>query len=327
MRLHFLVIFIFHLYPNESLILASRHDVLRCASLTLPYTFLFLDNHVTTAACTPNIPTASGVTRCRNGNTNNNDEITNPVQQQGFPYSSDWTGTRLSRMDLEQSALIPPRTPTGSLTPKSWDMGRWPDPILRHSALPVDERWYGTECLQHAAHRLIITARDYGAVGLAAQQCGVDARMVYLERTRPSRRSSEMTSITTETATATNSFFVMINPAIVQRSPESEMKVWTETCLVLPPPFRATVLRDAWIDVEYYDVNGVWHSERLRGELARAAQHELDHDRGILTLDHIDPDEMENDVMRSIERPGHDVRQQLAFARAVSIPHSHAVAH
>jgi peptide deformylase len=118
----------------------------------------------------------------------------------------------------------------------------------------------------------------------------------------------------------------MINPAIVQRSPESEMKVWTETCLVLPPTFRATVLRDARIDVEYYDVNGVWHSERLRGELARAAQHELDHDRGILTLDHIDLDEMENDVMRSIERPGHDVRQQLAFARAVDSSF-YAVAH
>lgn len=316
-----LVILILQICPLESLFLASRHAVLRRACLSLPYTFLSLDN----AECSPNMPTASAATSCNTDNINTNDNDANPVQQ-GFPYSSDWTGTRLGHMDLETSVRIPPLGPQHQ---QSWDMGRWPDPILRHAALPVDERWYGTECLQHAAHRLIRTAKAQRAVGLAAQQCGVDARMVYLERTRPSRRSMEATTTTTATSTAngTNSFIVMINPTIVQRSPESEMKVWTETCLVLPPTFRATVLRDAWIDVEYYDVNGVWHSERLRGELARAAQHELDHDRGILTLDHIDLDEMENDVMRSIERPGHDTRQKLAFARAVAIPRSHAVAY
>jgi peptide deformylase len=203
-----------------------------------------------------------------------------------FPYSSDWTGTRLDLMSLETAAKQ-----------SSWDMGRWPDPILRRSAKPVEEKWYETESLQRVAQLLTKAATDNKAVGLAAQQCGVDARMVYLESPRKN--------------------FVMINPSIVQRSPEADMKVWSEFCLVLPPKFRATVLRDAWIDVEYHDVYGTLHSTRLKGETARAAQHELDHDRGILTLDHIDLQEMENDVMRSIERQGHDGRQDLAFTRAV----------
>jgi peptide deformylase len=57
------------------------------------------------------------------------------------------------------------------------------------------------------------------------------------------------------------------------------LRVWQEHCLVLPPTFTATVLRDAWIVVEYQDLQGNLHSTRLPGESARVAQHELDHDR------------------------------------------------
>ena len=43
----------------------------------------------------------------------------------------------------------------------------------------------------------------------------------------------------------------------------------------------------------------------------------LDHDRGILVLDHIGLEEMENDVMRDIEAEGHNSRMLLAYARDV----------
>jgi peptide deformylase len=110
---------------------------------------------------------------------------------------------------------------------------------------------------------------------------------------------------------------VLINPRIVQRSPETEMRAWEETCLVLPPKFVATVLRDAWINVQYYTMDGKLQTMRLEGQAARCLQHELDHDRGILTLDHIGLEEMENDSMRQIEAPGHDARQLVAYAREV----------
>jgi peptide deformylase len=58
---------------------------------------------------------------------------------------------------------------------------------------------------------------------------------------------------------------VLINPRIVARSPESSMKVWTEECLVLPPTFRATILRDDWIDVEY-DVSFEYRSQQQPGQ-------------------------------------------------------------
>lgn len=44
-----------------------------------------------------------------------------------------------------------------------------------------------------------------------------------------------------------------------------------------------------------------------------------DHDRGVLTLDHISLDEMESDAMRDIEVGGHESRMLLAYSRDVLV--------
>jgi len=122
------------------------------------------------------------------------------------------------------------------------------------------------------------------------------------------------------------------------------MNVWTEECLVLPPTFRATVLRDDWIDIEYdflYEFRRSSSSvitgeevmtpttqgrggtssssmpmkRRFFGEQSRCLQHELDHDRGILITDHVGLEELENDMMRQIETDGHTQRMALAYSR------------
>ena len=100
-----------------------------------------------------------------------------------------------------------------------------------------------------------------------------------------------------------------------------EMLPWTETCLVLPPKFSATVLRDASITVEYETLDGETNSISLDGELARCVQHEMDHDRGILLVDHIDLGEMEGGergTMATLERENHSLRMTLAYERYVS---------
>ncbi len=212
-----------------------------------------------------------------------------------FVYSDEWTGTNLPLQTLEEAVETAAKSSNSS-----WPMARWPDVILRRPASPVQNRWYGTTILKQACSLLQETATNAGAVGLAAQQSGVDARIIYLET--PGRIPSSI---------------VMINPHIVQRSAEEDMRVWQEHCLVLPPTFIATVLRDAWVDVEYWDWKGKFHAVRLAGEIARAAQHELDHDRGILTLDHVGLEELESDVMRRIEEPGHWDRMKAAYSRVV----------
>jgi peptide deformylase len=220
-----------------------------------------------------------------------------------FYYTDKWSGTRLALQSLAEAAKDRP-----SEVPLYWPMARWPDPILRRPAREVPALDFGTTSLSRACEKLAIVAHNEGAVGLAAQQCGVDARIIYLqpEHRTLSVRPKQSSSLT------------LINPRIVQRSPESDVRVWREECLVLPPSFRATILRDAWIDVEYQDVEGMWQQIRLEGERSRALQHELDHDRGILITDHVSLDELESDVMRQIESSGHMDRQRLAYERYVS---------
>jgi peptide deformylase len=302
---------------------------------------------------------------------NDDDSIRHP-----FVYSDSWKGTNLNRMSLEDATKSDAYTREYKSGDGGvccyWTMGKWPDPALRIPAKPVDpslwlegaassveqqqqQQQQRQTRLQLAASILRDTARREGAVGLAAQQCGVDARMVFLS----SSWFGGVGSLFGKHNHENDNDMVLINPRIVARSPESSMKVWTEECLVLPPTFRATILRDDWIDVEY-DVSFEYRSQQQPGqndrmrtqtqmlgpsseelllvvvqqlssegssqnstpirrrfvnEQSRCLQHELDHDRGILITDHVGLEELENNVMRQIEAEGHDRRQVLAYSR------------
>jgi peptide deformylase len=215
--------------------------------------------------------------------------------QLNFRYSNDWTGTSLPLITLQDAAKM-----------DAWNMARWPDPVLRRPADAVDPSYFDTVTLQSACRLLQTTARRERAVGLAAQQCGINARIVFL--------AGDVSGITSTP-------LILINPRIVQRSPELEMKVWNEHCLVLPPTFAATVLRDAWVDVRYRTVHGDRKQVHLSGEAARCAQHELDHDRGILLTDHVTLEDLQNDTMRRMEQKGHEERMTMAFARPTDYGH------
>ncbi len=92
-----------------------------------------------------------------------NDEYSKPTTSyQKFIYSENWIGTALPKMSLEQAAVMG-RT-------NDFDMGRWPDPILRESANRINSRMIGSDTLKLVANKLRRTARINQAVGLAAQQ-------------------------------------------------------------------------------------------------------------------------------------------------------------
>ena len=125
----------------------------------------------------------------------------------------------------------------------------------------------------------------------------------------------------------------LVNPRIVRRSSEESELLWTEQCLVLPPEFRATLLRDAIVTIEYETLEcldeglgscGETKQITLRGELARCAQHEMDHDNGILIVDHVSLDDLLSidgvPFMAQIEDADglHTKRMQRAYAREMS---------
>ena len=226
----------------------------------------------------------------------------------------NWQGTTLEILSLDEAFEL--SIQNGGNT-EVFPFAHWPDPILRRQAsrlaIPSAGGQQDTSQLltklQSVARTLQRTARKQGAVGLAAQQCGLDVSLVYLQS--PNKNPAQDT------------FF--LNPRIVHRSPERDMRVWKEECLVLPPSFRATLLRDASVTVEY---EALFSSSQgtirpfstqqitLTGELARAVQHEMNHDVGILIVDHVGLDELPPS-MQKYEREGHSDRMDAAFRRDI----------
>ena len=226
---------------------------------------------------------------------------------------TNWEGTSLN--------LMSPSDAINYLNVQQTDqfpMAKWPDPILRIASFPTPSKILNTPTLHRIGNALRKTARSNQAVGLAAQQCGIQISLIYLET--PPRQY--FYSLFNKNSQVNRDGIFLVNPRFIERSSESQMKVWTEECLVLPPDFHATVLRDSDILVEAENLMGQTFRLHLYGEQARAVQHECDHDRGILITDHVGADEMRDESMWMIEKGGHNERQAKAYDRYLGTPNS-----
>lgn len=83
--------------------------------------------------------------------------------------------------------------------------------------------------------------------------------------------------------------YVLINPKVISYSEELIYASEGEGCLSVNREVEGIVPRHARITVEGYDLDGNLYKYRVREDLAIAFQHELDHLKGILFTDHIDP--------------------------------------
>lgn len=83
--------------------------------------------------------------------------------------------------------------------------------------------------------------------------------------------------------------YVLINPQIISYSEEMIYAEVGEGCLSVNRDVDGIIPRHARITVEGYDQEGNHKKYRVREDLAIAFQHELDHLKGILFYDHIDP--------------------------------------
>ncbi len=110
-------------------------------------------------------------------------------------------------------------------------------------------------------------------VGLAANQIGLDYRLAVILLPNPEGDDLPPTR------------YVIINPVILAKRAE---KIEEEGCLSLPGLW-AEVPRASDITVRYTDENGQEQVKRVRGLLAKAFQHEVDHLDGKLFIDLVDP--------------------------------------
>ncbi len=151
--------------------------------------------------------------------------------------------------------------------------------VLRMQSVNVDpDSIVDNESLQLLVRRLVVTMQVSGGVGIAAPQVGVLKNIFVFSRLdlpdEPVR--------------------VVINPKIIH-FPKDTVCFERDGCLSIPD-IRANSFRLPWVDVEYWDEKGDFHSEHLEGYSRNESftavifQHEYDHLRGILFTDKICPE-------------------------------------
>ena len=145
------------------------------------------------------------------------------------------------------------------------------DPVLRQKAKKVRKI---DASIQKLIDDMIETMRAAPGVGLAASQVGVPLRVIVMEIPEFDDREQPKRDL-----------YVLINPQIVKRSGERRLD---EGCLSIPG-YKAEVTRSVSVTVKGLNREG--KEIRIKAEdnlLAEAIEHEVDHTKGTLYIDHLD---------------------------------------
>lgn len=185
----------------------------------------------------------------------------------------------------------------------------YPDPILRRCASPVTR--FGP-AVDKVANLLLSGMKTNSTTAL---QYGIDARIIVLKGSA------------SPPTTGSSVPLVLINPNVLSRSSEEKMVAWREYCgdILFPSSknedqqqqqlLEVELLRDEVVEVAAQDVRGIPIRKALRGEVARAFQHELDHLNGLLVIDHAELEELPSFIIQQ-EALYHRDRQRRAFERS-----------
>lgn len=157
------------------------------------------------------------------------------------------------------------------------------EPVLRGSARPLTRE----EILSEETRKLIAdmrdTMRDAPGVGLAAPQVGLPLQLAVIED-REELLKALLAEELAEKERAPVPFHVIINPEITTLG--DERVDFYEGCLSLAG-FSAVVPRARKIGVAYLNEHAEPKSVEASGWYARVLQHEIDHLRGTLYIDHM----------------------------------------
>lgn len=143
------------------------------------------------------------------------------------------------------------------------------DPVLRKVAATIDKNYAG---LPELIDSMYETMYDSHGVGLAAPQIGKSINLFIIDTT------------SFEDENYPNLKKVFINSEIVNET--GDKWEFEEGCLSIPQ-IRENVKRHPELRIKYQDENFTWHEETFDGIAARIIQHEYDHVKGVLFIDHI----------------------------------------
>jgi peptide deformylase len=137
---------------------------------------------------------------------------------------------------------------------------KYPSVILKQKLSPVEN--FNSD-LKHIVRDMFETMYSYNGIGLAANQVGIEKRIVVIDVSLKEKKIPPM---------------ALINPEIVGYS--KKLFSAEEGCLSFPGFFEK-VSRSVSVEVEYYDINGKKQRIIAEGLLSRVLQHEIDHINGI----------------------------------------------
>jgi peptide deformylase len=159
------------------------------------------------------------------------------------------------------------------------------DPVLRRRARELSRDEIATPAIQELIVRMRDTMRDAPGVGLAAPQIGESIQLVVIED--PPQAHAGMTPAQlAERERAAVAFHVLINPRLTVEGDEQVAAY--EGCLSLAG-FSMIVPRWRRVRVEALDEHGDPVVKVASGWYARILQHEIDHLRGVVCSDRMEP--------------------------------------
>ena len=159
------------------------------------------------------------------------------------------------------------------------------DPVLRRCARELSRDEIATPAIQELIVRMRDTMREAPGVGLAAPQIGESIQLVVIED--PPQAHAGMTPAQlAERERAAVAFHVLINPRLTVEGDEQVAAY--EGCLSLAG-FSMIVPRWRRVRVEALDEHGDPVVKVASGWYARILQHEIDHLRGVVCCDRMEP--------------------------------------
>jgi peptide deformylase len=188
------------------------------------------------------------------------------------------------------------------------------DPVLRRAADPVETFALHTPQLRHLIAQMRTTMELAPGVGLAAPQVGVSVQLAVLQDGPPQwghlshddRATREREHIP---------FTVLVNPTMEPVEGDDRISFY-EGCLSVPG-LIGVVARHRAVRVKALDQDGQPIDHVFSGWAARIVQHEVDHLRGHLYLDRVEPrslSTLDNFASRWAGRPIGEAALDLGFA-------------
>ena len=184
----------------------------------------------------------------------------------------------------------------------------YPNPILREVSEPVTE--FGPE-LKKLAEDMLETMYDASGIGLAAIQVGKPLQMLVIDtRPRDPENSRYENDDQSELEKQIKQPLILINPEIVNGQGKT---TFDEGCLSVPSFFE-TVERFETVEIKAFDLDGKEFRFKTDGLLAICIQHEMDHLKGMLFIDHISFTKS-NRIKNQIKKNGYPTREEMEAER------------